>query len=87
MTMEDILKYTYWWCRDLDQVQIQHELGLFSSTSVDWDSFCREVCEIVLLESSEKISGLGKIVEIDESKFGKRKYHRGHHVEGQWYRD
>jgi ISXO2-like transposase domain len=24
------------------------------------------------------------IVEIDESKFGKRKYHRGHHVEGAW---
>ena len=23
-------------------------------------------------------------VEIDESKFGKRKYHRGHKVEGQW---
>ena len=23
-------------------------------------------------------------MEIDESKFGKRKYHRGHHVEGQW---
>jgi hypothetical protein len=24
------------------------------------------------------------IVEIDESKFGKRKYHRGHPVEGAW---
>lgn len=24
------------------------------------------------------------IVEIDESKFGKRKYHRGHRVEGVW---
>jgi len=23
-------------------------------------------------------------VEIDESKFGKRKYHRGHHIEGAW---
>lgn len=23
-------------------------------------------------------------MEIDESKFGKRKYHRGHHVEGAW---
>jgi len=23
-------------------------------------------------------------VEIDESKFGRRKYHRGHRIEGQW---
>ena len=61
----------------------KHELGLAESTGVDWDSFCREVCEITLLENGEKLGGYGKVVQIDESKFGKRKYHRGHHVEGQ----
>lgn len=30
------------------------------------------------------IGGPGIIVEIDESKFGKVKYHRGHRVEGVW---
>ena len=32
----------------------------------------------------ERIGGPGIIVEIDESKFGKVKYHRGHRVEGVW---
>ena len=36
------------------------------------------------MENSELVGGEGKVVQIDESKFGKRKYHRGHRVEGQW---
>ncbi|KAI5152248.1 hypothetical protein ENBRE01_2685, partial [Enteropsectra breve] len=30
------------------------------------------------------IGGPGVVVEVDESKFGKVKYHRGHRVEGVW---
>ena len=84
MTLEEILQFTYWWCQDLDQTQIRHELALNTNTGVDWDSFCSEVREIELFENSVKIGGEGKVVQIDESKFGKRKYRRGHHVEGQW---
>ncbi|KAG0438242.1 hypothetical protein DMUE_3206, partial [Dictyocoela muelleri] len=35
-------------------------------------------------EIIQKIGGNEKIVEIDESKFGKRKYERGHKVDGVW---
>jgi transposase-like protein len=37
-----------------------------------------------MLDNQEKLGGIGKVVEIDESKFGRRKFHRGKHVEGQW---
>ena len=33
---------------------------------------------------SERLGGVGKIVEIDESKFGKRKFNRGKRVDGKW---
>ena len=42
------------------------------------------MCNYTVLEESEQIGGEGVHVEIDESKFGKRKYYRGHHVKGQW---
>ena len=35
-------------------------------------------------EHNEKIGGVGKVVEIDEAKFGKRKYNRGRRREGHW---
>ena len=64
MTIEEILKFMYWWCRDVKQEDICHELNIATNKM--------------------EIGGPGKIVQIDESKFGKRKYHRGHRVEGQW---
>ena len=62
---------------------VQRELLIGSnSTIVDYYNFAREVCVCVLEKDSEQIGGPGKIVEIDESKFGKRKYHRGRRVDG-----
>ena len=55
-------------------------------TTVNWYNFCREICELALLHSSQgpKTRGPGKIVEIDESKFRKQKLHQGRRVEGVW---
>jgi hypothetical protein len=46
--------------------------------------FCREAMLVFLERNSVKIGGPNKTVEIEESKFGPRKYHRGHPVKGQW---
>ena len=63
---------------------VRAELKVNDATICDWASFCREVLTEWSLNRVGKIGGEGKIVEIDESKFGKRKYNVGRLVEGQW---
>ena len=84
MSLEEIIKFVYWWTQNLTQTQIRNQLRTGSSTAVDWDMFCREVCKIIIVEEGVPIGGPGRRVQIDESKIGERKYHRGHYVEGQW---
>lgn len=84
MTLKEILKLTYWWTVGLKESQITQQLRLSPNTAVDWCMFCREVCEVSIAQKSQKLVGLGKSVQIDESKIRKRKYHRGYLVEGQW---
>jgi len=60
----------------------EHRFG--SDTIAAWGLFCREIMLVYMEGCSEKIGGPNKTVEIDESNFGQRKYHRGHPVKGQW---
>jgi transposase-like protein len=60
----------------------EHRFG--PNTNVDWGHSYREAMLVYMEGCSEKIGGPNKTVEIDESKFGRRKYHRGHPVKGQW---
>ena len=53
-------------------------------TGVDWYNFLRDVCAQYYVDHPNVIGGPGIKVEIDESKFGRRKYHRGRYVEGHW---
>jgi len=63
---------------------IKTELGLSNATVVDWSSFCREVCVYWLEKCSQVLGGHGVVVEIDEAKFGKRKFNTGRLIDGTW---
>jgi hypothetical protein len=63
-------------------IQQEHQFG--STTITQWDKLFREVMLDYGLGSSQKISGPDKTLEIDYTKFGRRKYNRGHKVKGQW---
>ena len=79
-----MLAFTHMWARGYKLINISHELGIGYTACVDWSSYCREICLNAFIQHPRQLGGPGKTVEIDESKFGKRKFYRGHHVEGCW---
>ena len=84
ISLEIVLEIIYLWSQGFSNTEIQHELKLSNKTVCEWGTFIRDCCSCIVMDHSEPIGGEGIHVEIDESKFGKRKYHRGHRVEGQW---
>ena len=79
-----IVLLTYFWVYRAEQEFVKHELGFSLTTIVNWYNFSREVCISILENFGQQIRGPGKVVEIDESKFGKRKFHKGRRVDGVW---
>ncbi|CAL1671812.1 unnamed protein product [Lasius platythorax] len=59
----------------------------YRKTVADRLSYCREVCMLALdaeFEEQGLIGGPNEIVEVNECKIGRRKYHRSRVVEGCW---
>ena len=70
---------------DNDMGDTMHIVHTGKQTISDYNHMCHEICmSIVLDESHDIIDGEGKTVEIDESKFGKRKNNKWRIVDGQW---
>ena len=58
--------------------------GHSPNTITNFLNYLRELIISTLEDEITKIGGENIIVEIDESKFGRRKYHRGRRVERVW---
>jgi ssDNA-binding Zn-finger/Zn-ribbon topoisomerase 1 len=80
----DLLRIAYKWLSGQRFKDIVTQTGHAQVTVCDHIRFCREIIASFVYEEDTKIGGPGIIVEVDESKFGKVKYHRGHRVEGVW---
>ncbi|KAM7292911.1 hypothetical protein ISCGN_026046 [Ixodes scapularis] len=84
LTLPQLMKIIYLWCQNLPCAVIQRETDVASKTITDWTSLCREVVVNAVFTHSEMIGGERVTVELDESMFGRRKYHRGYLRPGQW---
>jgi len=73
----------------LFMISLEADLPQNSKTVTDWCSFFREEAENYVIRHSPEIGGIygnGEqiTVEVDETKFFHRKYHRGQWREGHW---
>lgn len=79
-----IVKFICCWLDNLPLKFIRKNTRIAQETAVDFSSFCRELIYDHMINKWVPLGCPGKVVEIDESKLGRRKYNRDHYVEGQW---
>lgn len=63
---------------------VRAETGIGKSTITKIKKQFKSELHKIFWSKNNQIGGKEIILEADESKFGKRKYHRGHRVEGVW---
>jgi transposase-like protein len=84
LSCNEVMLIGYLWlggsCRD----EIMRYTGHSPNTVTAYLKYYRELVSSSLNNEDTMIGGEGVVVELDESKFGKRKYNRGHRVEGVW---
>jgi hypothetical protein len=81
---QTVMLIGYLWLAKCSHTSVQLITGCSSATITRLTKLFRQLVADEVEENEGQIGGDGVVVEVDESKFGKRKYHRGHHVEGAW---
>jgi transposase-like protein len=84
LSCSQILFLGYLWLTRHTHQQTMTMTGHSSNTVTAFYRHFRVLVESTLSEEDQLIGGPGVIVEIDETKLGRRKYNRGHRVDGVW---
>ena len=90
LSISSIVVIAYCWAVDMPQKLIAREADVQTkATIVDWCNFLREVAGDYIMRRPTEIGGFDNngwpvVVEVDESKYYHRKYHRGQWRKGHW---
>jgi hypothetical protein len=79
-----ILQLGYHWLNKNGQRQVINATGCSKQTITTFFAHFRSLVATTLDDEDTIIGGLNIEVEVDETKLGKRKYNRGHRVDGVW---
>ncbi|KCZ79536.1 hypothetical protein H312_03077 [Anncaliia algerae PRA339] len=82
--IKEFLHISYLWLAKVSHTAIKTLTGHSSKTITRILKIIKEKISNNMQETKVKIGGPGILVQLDESKFGKRKYNRGHRLEGAW---
>jgi ISXO2-like transposase domain len=84
LPLTKVMQIGYYWLGGSGRDEIMRFTGISNKTSTSYIKYFRQLVSSSIETDDTMIGGDGVVVEVDESKFGKRKYHRGHRVEGVW---
>ena len=84
ISIQKILEIWYLYFRRMPVTQIVEAVEVGTHTVCKWTKKVRNLITESISQIETKLGGPGIVVEIDETKLGKRKYHRGHRVDGVW---
>ena len=80
----EIMHMGYLWLTGCSAKTIAMHTGHSEHTISDYLGFFRQLTCNMIEDDEVVIGGQNIVVQVDETKMGKIKYHRGHRVEGAW---